>query len=624
MGNCQRSLLEDDVEFEVATRATGKKKALLVGINYRGTGSALNGCINDIVNQKELLLSHYGFQEDDIMMLHEDLPKDKWPYKQAILDGFKWLYTGARPGDLLFFQYSGHGSQYQTLWENCDCICPLECMSQPWPGSVILDTEIHKNFYDALPHGCKAVAIFDCCHSGTIANLSVKRELKPEHKPKPRFLEPPKEAATTLPRNSRGIRKAVVSDQYVDKQLWVFSGCQDDQTSADAYCDGQYQGAFTWAMIKALKTDVYHETYIDLLDQIRNNLRGYTQMPALTTTHGSYLNAWYCGKMPGSAASVTAVDDAVGKKKALLIGINYRDTPNELRGCINDINNHKATLKKFFGYEESEMMMLSEDESKENWPYKQRILEGFQWLLQGATEGDQLFLQYSGHGSQMTDRTGKEPSGLSDCICPLDCDKPWPAHIILDTEIHTYVYDKLPKGVKLTCLFDCCHSGTMANLDVNRGLRPATARAISSPEEYRGSRRMDPPRDVAEPAKIDPEGTDVGPPTGFRRAIQGHSDKLVWVYSGCQDEQTSADAYEDGMYQGAFSWAFRKAMEEHRWSMKHADLIVRIRSILRRRYTQIPALSTTKGDYFRRYYMSRQKGVMSSGGTSSESSVLCG
>merc|ERR1719215_432597 len=136
---------------------------------------------------------------------------------------------------------------------------------------------------------------------------------------------------------------------------------------------------------------------------------------------------------------------------------------------------------------------------------------------------------------------------------------------------------------------------------------------------------MDPPKDVAQPAKAtgfmgmgggcggvgSGEGA-MKAASGFRKAVQGnsgYSDKMVWVYSGCQDEQTSADAYEEGQYQGAFSWAFRKAMEEHRWSMRHGPLLVSIRDILRPRYTQIPALSTTSGEYYKRYYLARRNTI---------------
>ena len=33
-------------------------------------------------------------------------------------------------------------------------ICPLDCVGDdPWPGSVILDSEIHQKLYDPLPWG---------------------------------------------------------------------------------------------------------------------------------------------------------------------------------------------------------------------------------------------------------------------------------------------------------------------------------------------------------------------------------------------------------------------------------------------------------------------------------------
>ena len=75
---------------------------------------------------------------------------------------------------MLVFHYSGHGSQYSADDKSMpsDCICPLDLIiDRKWPESVILDTEIHKKLYDPLPSGCKAVCIFDCCHSATVANL---------------------------------------------------------------------------------------------------------------------------------------------------------------------------------------------------------------------------------------------------------------------------------------------------------------------------------------------------------------------------------------------------------------------------------------------------------------------
>jgi len=617
-GQCGQELGWGDRDVWVE-EVTGKKRALLVGINYRGSSNKLNGCINDIENQKQVLIEHYGFEDSDILMLSEDESRDKWPNKDTIIAGFKWLYTDARSGDLLFFHYSGHGSQVMTSSGQADCICPLDCLHRPWPDSVILDTEIHQSFYDPLPQGCKAIALFDCCHSGTVANLVVKREFGAEA-PKARYLKPPQEVQVREARlvevAGSGIRKAVTREEYAGRQLWVFSGCQDNQTSADAHVDGSYQGAFTWAFIKALRSDVWHESYIDLLEQTKTNLRGYTQIPALTTTLDSYLASWYAGRTP-QAPVTKSLELDVGHRKALLVGINYRDTRNELRGCINDVNNQKYILKAAYGFQDSEIMMLTEDESRSNWPYKARIVEGMQWLLKDARPGDLLFFHYSGHGSQMTDHTGCEPSGMSDCICPLDCDQPWPAHIIMDTEIHQHIYSELPDHVKLVCLFDCCHSGTVANLEYKRDLEVGPN--AMSPQSYAASRFLAPPADVATPSSPS-AGRAFGcgrrsamkPASGFRRSVAGsdtYGNKLVWVYSGCQDNQTSADAFEDGQYQGAFTWACIAALKNSRFSLDHWKLIDSIRSKLRRRYRQIPALSTTTKEYFHRYYMGQKTSV---------------
>ena len=37
------------------------KFALLIGINYKGTSNELNGCINDVMNMRDVLIKHFGY-----------------------------------------------------------------------------------------------------------------------------------------------------------------------------------------------------------------------------------------------------------------------------------------------------------------------------------------------------------------------------------------------------------------------------------------------------------------------------------------------------------------------------------------------------------------------------------
>ena len=96
----------------------GRKKSLLVGINYRGQRSELKGCINDIENMKYFISTNYGYSTDaeSMLILREDatLPQ-LWPTKQNILAACQWLTAGAQPGDALFFHFSGHGGQTKDL-----------------------------------------------------------------------------------------------------------------------------------------------------------------------------------------------------------------------------------------------------------------------------------------------------------------------------------------------------------------------------------------------------------------------------------------------------------------------------------------------------------------------------
>lgn len=51
------------MELLISFIGQGRKRALLIGINYTGTANALNGCINDVNNVKQFLIGLYNFKE---------------------------------------------------------------------------------------------------------------------------------------------------------------------------------------------------------------------------------------------------------------------------------------------------------------------------------------------------------------------------------------------------------------------------------------------------------------------------------------------------------------------------------------------------------------------------------
>jgi hypothetical protein len=91
----------------VLAQTTPRKLALLVGINdYGGTVPSLRGCVMDVDMQRELLIHRFGFRPSDILTL-----TDAAATRQGILDAFEaYLIDQARPGDVVVFHFSGHGS----------------------------------------------------------------------------------------------------------------------------------------------------------------------------------------------------------------------------------------------------------------------------------------------------------------------------------------------------------------------------------------------------------------------------------------------------------------------------------------------------------------------------------
>lgn len=151
-----------------------------------------------------------------------------------------------------------------------------------------------------------------------------------------------------------------------------------------------------------------------------------------------------------------------GKRKALLIGINYFGQRGQLRGCINDVKNMSTYLNEYFGYKREDMVTLTDDQQNPmSQPTKANILRAMHWLIKDARPNDSLFFHYSGHGGQTKDLDGDEDDGYDEVIYPVDFRT---AGHIVDDEMHRIMVQSLQPGVRLTAIFDSCHSGSALDL----------------------------------------------------------------------------------------------------------------------------------------------------------------
>ena len=110
--------ITDEKELQKKNRSPFKNgKALLIGINYTGTNSQLNGCVNDVYNIYAYLTQVEKFDPALVRILVDDehAQLHTLPTKKNILNAIHWLTHDNPMGKdekqvSLFLHYSGHGS----------------------------------------------------------------------------------------------------------------------------------------------------------------------------------------------------------------------------------------------------------------------------------------------------------------------------------------------------------------------------------------------------------------------------------------------------------------------------------------------------------------------------------
>jgi hypothetical protein len=271
----------------------------------------------------------------------------------------------------------------------------------------------------------------------------------------------------------------------------------------------------------------------------------------------------------------------MARRTALLVGINYRNTDNELNGCYNDVVNVSQYLRSVLGYAPDAIRVLTDGNRGSAFPAsaaptRQNILAGMAALVAGMVAGDEAVFHFSGHGSLVRDTNGDEVTGLDSCLCPLDYNAPVSAGggVVTDDEIRALLVNKVPRGARLYLILDCCHNGTGCDVrykyeDFSVLLRPPSARSAPL---WR---------------------------TQQKAFVQGKYTETageVFMISGCRDEQTSADAYINNAFAGALTYAVFAILRANQASIRTyswSALLRDVRYFMRvNRYSQIPQIMT--------------------------------
>jgi len=251
----------------------------------------------------------------------------------------------------------------------------------------------------------------------------------------------------------------------IPAMIYMFSGAGDSEQSAEVSNvktftlpdpAGKAGGACTSALLQTLYHDEGDDdiryTWSETLELMREKIEdiGLTQQPQLSSSRPIDVNEEIHIVPP----------DCRGTKRAMLIGINYVGEKNALTGCQTDARNIKEFLMNVHGFERENMLILMDD-GKHHPPNREIIMDGFRRLTEISEPGDVIFIQFSGHGGQMKDQDGDEEDGFDEILIPGDYKE---SGQIVDDDIYSEFVSKVPAGVHVVALIDCCHSGTAMDL----------------------------------------------------------------------------------------------------------------------------------------------------------------
>jgi hypothetical protein len=216
----------------VLAGAQGRRRALCVGIDDYDPPYRLAGCVND-ANDWAAMLRSLGF--DVTMLINRDA---SW---QRLQDALGALITASRAGDVIVFQYAGHGTRVNDVDGDEEsgrdsALCPADFAS----GRLLIDDDVRR-IVAPLASGVNFTCFFDCCHSGTITRLAAPSPETPRGDVRTRGLRASPEVEAAHAAFRRSLPETVPAGRAPSDMKEVsFTACNDAQTAQEIDGHGQF------------------------------------------------------------------------------------------------------------------------------------------------------------------------------------------------------------------------------------------------------------------------------------------------------------------------------------------------------------------------------------------------
>ncbi|MEH2319009.1 caspase family protein [Nostoc sp.] len=269
--NQQDFLEQANLYGQLLSQNTSRKLALLIGINNYPSGiPTLTGCLTDLEMQRELLIHRFGFNPEDIREV-----KDQEATRKGILAAFEeHLIQQAKPGDVVVFHFSGHGSR--VIDPNPIDNRHLNSTLVPYDSATETNNIVQDIMGRTLFLLMSAIrteyltVILDCCHAGggTRGNLvirSARGNSGKTYQASPEEFEYQQRWLTELNLSPEEFQRR--REQGIAKGV-ALSAAKDDQFATDAPFGDFSAGAFSYLLTRYLwqqtRNDAVGKVFINL------------------------------------------------------------------------------------------------------------------------------------------------------------------------------------------------------------------------------------------------------------------------------------------------------------------------------------------------------------------------